>query len=258
MGSGQRSLAALSARRASPKGSASSSTRVAASRNWSVARRAGTSWPSTPCMRASIVPYILGAPDFVNARVPRAVRLTGSRSWRRWSPGATGRPRRTRSGMTSKTVGSSRGLSACAEPSPRDSASSSTRVAVLRSWRPARRSRDVTALYTLSEGEFVSYILGAPELREPALPRPVRRRPATHDAPRRQERGAARRSLRPVACGAVGLLHLPGLFAEPGRDQERSPRLDSLDPVAYGGGVELLETRGRYPNLACSGTEPGG
>ena len=32
------------------------------------------------------------------------------------------------------------------------------------------RSVDVTALYTLSEGEFVSYILGAPELREPALP----------------------------------------------------------------------------------------
>ena len=35
-------------------------------------------------------------------------------------------------------------------------------------------------------------------------------------------------------------------------------RLDSLDPVAYGGGVELPDTRVRYPNLACSGTEPGG
>ena len=53
------------------------------------------------------------------------------------------------------------------------------------------QSRDVAALYALSEGEFVSYILGGAGLRDPAVPRPVRRRRATHDASRRQERGAA-------------------------------------------------------------------
>ena len=61
------------------------------------------------------------------------------------------------------------------------------------------QSRDVTALYTLSEGEFVSYILGAPafvnqpfrDLFAGGLP--------LHDPTGRQERGAARRSLRPVA-----------------------------------------------------------
>ena len=51
----------------------------------------------------------------------------------------------------------------------------------------------------------------------------------------------------------------PGPATPPGTyTAVRSPRLDTLDPVAYGGGVELLDTRGRYPNLACSGTEPGG
>ena len=80
---------------------------------------------------------------------------------RRWSPGATGRPRRTRS-RTSTTVGGSRGRSACAATSPPASASSSTRGAASISWRPARKSRDVAALYALSEGEYVSYILGAP------------------------------------------------------------------------------------------------
>ena len=40
----------------SPRASASSSTRGAASRSWSAARRAGTSWPSTRCMRASTSP----------------------------------------------------------------------------------------------------------------------------------------------------------------------------------------------------------
>ena len=42
------------------RGSASSSTRVAASRSWSVARRAGASWPSTPCMRARTPPTSSG------------------------------------------------------------------------------------------------------------------------------------------------------------------------------------------------------
>ena len=32
------------------------------------------------------------------------------------------------------------------------------------------RARDVAALYALSEGEFVSYILGAPEFVNAALP----------------------------------------------------------------------------------------
>ena len=63
------------------------------------------------------------------------------------------------------------------------------------------QSRDVVALYALSEGEFVSYILGAPDFVTQPFPRPVRRRPATHDAPRRQERGSARRALSPVAAG---------------------------------------------------------
>ena len=40
----------------SPRASASSSTRGAASRSWSAARRAGASWPSTPCTRASTSP----------------------------------------------------------------------------------------------------------------------------------------------------------------------------------------------------------
>ena len=31
------------------------------------------------------------------------------------------------------------------------------------SWRPAHAAVDVAALYALSEGEFVSYILGAPD-----------------------------------------------------------------------------------------------
>ena len=41
----------------SPRGSASSSTRAAASMSWSAARRAGASWPSTPCTRASTSPH---------------------------------------------------------------------------------------------------------------------------------------------------------------------------------------------------------
>ena len=62
-------------------------------------------------------------------------------------------------------------------------------------------SRGIVAVYALHDGAYVSYILGGARLREPALPRPVRRRPATHDAPGRQERGAARRALSPVATG---------------------------------------------------------
>ena len=31
------------------------------------------------------------------------------------------------------------------------------------SWRPARRGRAVSAVYALVEGEYVSYILGAPD-----------------------------------------------------------------------------------------------
>ena len=44
----------------SPRGSASSSTRGAASRSWSAARRAGASWPSTPCTRARTSPTSSG------------------------------------------------------------------------------------------------------------------------------------------------------------------------------------------------------
>ena len=63
------------------------------------------------------------------------------------------------------------------------------------------QSRDVTALYALSEGDFVSYILGAPAFVTQPFRDLFAERPATHDAPGRQERGAARRSLRPVAAG---------------------------------------------------------
>ena len=83
------------------------------------------------------VSYILGAPDFVN-REFRSCSPMACRPSRRWSPRATDRPRRTRSG-TSKTVGS-RGRSACAAPSPPASASSSTRGATSRSWSSARRA----------------------------------------------------------------------------------------------------------------------
>ena len=108
------------------------------------------------------VSHILGAPDFVNAGflelfadgLPPITPLVA---------GSNGPPSADPFGMTSKTVGSSRGRSACAAPSPRASASSSTRGAASMSWRAARESADVTALYALSEGEFVSYILGAPD-----------------------------------------------------------------------------------------------
>ena len=33
----------------------------------------------------------------------------------------------------------------------------------MRSWSPARSSRRVTAVYALADGEWVSYILGAPD-----------------------------------------------------------------------------------------------
>ena len=61
-------------------------------------------------------------------------------------------------------MGSSRGRSACAATSPRASASSSTRGASVDELEACAQSRDVAALYALSEGEFVSYILGAPDL----------------------------------------------------------------------------------------------
>ena len=44
----------------SPRGSASLSTRAAASRSWSPARRAGASWPSTPCTTARTSPTSSG------------------------------------------------------------------------------------------------------------------------------------------------------------------------------------------------------
>ena len=81
----------------------------------------------------TVITFSILAEDGVSAKTYTC------RPSRRWSPGATGRPRRTRSG-TSKTVDSSRGRSACAAPSPRASASSSTREAVLGSWRPAQEA----------------------------------------------------------------------------------------------------------------------
>ena len=52
------------------------------------------------------------------------------------------------------------------------------------------RSADITALYALSEGEFVSYILGAPEFVTQSFRRPVRRRPSCCHATGREESGA--------------------------------------------------------------------
>ena len=74
------------------------------------------------------------------------------------------------------------------------------------------QSRDVAALYALSEGEFVvlqdvslsvqpGEVLGAPDFVNAGFLEPVRRGPATHDATGRQERGSAGRALRPVAAG---------------------------------------------------------
>ena len=85
------------------------------------------------------VPYILGAPDFVNAGflelfpdgLPPITPLIA---------GSNGPPSADPFGDDLEDGGRHRGLSACAARSPRASASSSTREAVLRSWRPARRA----------------------------------------------------------------------------------------------------------------------
>ena len=52
---------------------------------------------------------------------------------------------------------------ACAAPSASASASSSPRAAASRSSLTCAQSRHVTALYVLHEGDYVSYILGAPD-----------------------------------------------------------------------------------------------
>ena len=86
------------------------------------------------------VSHILGAPGFVNAGflemfpdgLPPITPLIA---------GSNGPPSADPFGMTSKTMGGSRGRSACAATSPRASASSSTRGAASMSWRPAREAR---------------------------------------------------------------------------------------------------------------------
>ena len=80
---------------------------------------------------------------------------------RRLWPGATDRPRRTRSG-TSTTVGGSRGPECL-----RGAVAAGFSLVVYEGGsvdelEACARSADITALYALSEGEFVSYILGAP------------------------------------------------------------------------------------------------
>ena len=88
------------------------------------------------------------------------------------------------------------------------------------------RSTDVTALYTVSEGEFVSYILGAPafvnqpfrDLCADGLP------PMTPLVVRSE--GAARRSLSPVAAGrSRSAPRAPCSSAD--RGQARPPRCES-------------------------------
>ena len=81
---------------------------------------------------------------------------------RRSSPRATGRPRRTRSG-TSKTVGSSRGRSGLHGAVAAGFSLVVYEGGGVDELEACARSRDVTALYALSEGDFVSYILGAPD-----------------------------------------------------------------------------------------------
>ena len=121
----------------------------------------GHQWPSTPCMRACYVSHILGAPDFVNAGflelfpdglppiTPLVAASDGPPSADPFGDlddgGRQPRPeclRGTVAAGFSLVVyegGSVDELEGCA------------------------RSADITALYALSEGEFVSYILGAPE-----------------------------------------------------------------------------------------------
>ena len=61
-------------------------------------------------------------------------------------------------------MGSSRGRSACAATSPRGFSLVVSEGGSVEELEACAQSRDVVALYALSEGEFVSYILGAPDL----------------------------------------------------------------------------------------------
>ena len=85
------------------------------------------------------VSYILGAPGFVNAGFLELF-LDGLPPIAPLVATSNGPPSADPFGGTWKAMGSSRGRSACAAPSPRASASSSTRGAASMSWRPARRA----------------------------------------------------------------------------------------------------------------------
>ena len=145
----------------SPRGSASSSTRAAASRSWSAARRAGDIVALYALHEGVYVSYILGAPGFVNAGflelfpdglppiTPLVAASNGPPSADPFGDLEDGAQQPWPECLRGAVVegfslvvyegGSVGELVACA------------------------RSADITALYALSEGEFVSYILGAPD-----------------------------------------------------------------------------------------------
>ena len=109
------------------------------------------------------VSHILGAPDFVNAGflelfpdgLPSITPLVAASNG---PPSADPFGDDLEDGRAAAVASS-----ACAAPSPRGSASWSTKGGSGDELEACARSMDVTALYTLSEGEFVSYILGAPD-----------------------------------------------------------------------------------------------
>ena len=162
------------------------------------------------------VSYILGAPDFVNAGFVElysdglpAHHAAGRRR-------ATGRPRRPvrpRRRWAAAVAG---------VPARRDRDRLQPRVyegAASMSWRPARRAGPSRPLRA-ERGRVRLLHPRRAGLREPALPRPVRRRPATHDATGRQERGAARR------CAEAGRRRAVRLYAYWGSSLSREPTGD--------------------------------
>ena len=146
-----------------PPASISSSTKEAVSRSWSVCAESRTHHGLLHALHEGVyVPYILGAPDFVNREfgelfagglpvmAPLVAGSNGPPSadpfgddldddvQQQWPQCLRGRVAEGFS-LVVYEGGSVEELAACAE------------------------SREVSALYALHEGEFVSYILGAPD-----------------------------------------------------------------------------------------------
>ena len=145
------------------------------------------------------VPYILGAPDFVN-REFRELFADGLPPVTPLIAGSNGPPSADPFGDDLEDGGQ--------QPWPeclRGAVSEGFSLVVYEGGgvdelEACARSLGVTALYTLNEGEFVSYILGAPDFGNQPFRDLFADGLALGDAPGRQERGAARRALRPVAA----------------------------------------------------------